>query len=608
MFGLVYNTTMQPKEVRILKEDVAQRFLPFVRRPSRYIGGEINQSEKDLAACDIKVALCFPDIYEIGMSHTGFGIIYHVLNQIDGVACERVFAPWTDAEEIIRNKDIPLFTLESKAAVADFDIVGFSLTNELCYTNLLNMLDLAGIPVRANERTEDCPLVIVGGQASNCAEPIAEFVDMFMLGEAEEAAVKLVELFREQKKAGATKKDLLAAVAANFSFAYVPSLYSFEYDGQKIGSFKAEVPGLPLHFENAVVEDFENAPVPSAPIVPFAQTVHERITVEIMRGCPGRCRFCQASFCRRPIRYRSVDKIIEIAKRNYHATGFDTVGLLSLSSADYPNLEELVPGLQEYFEPLHVGVSLPSLRVQTQLKLLPKLVTSVRKGGLTIAVEAANEKLRRIINKPITNADLFAAIESAYRAGFQKVKLYFMVGLPGETEADIEQIVDLSFEIARLRKNVDKKTANVNVAISWLVPKPHTPFQWFPQKEITYFQQAKTLILQRKRQLNARFLRFKFHHIERSILESAMARADRRMADIIETAWRLGAKFDLWDECFDYDIWKKAFSEHNMNLEAVAQKGFAPNQILPWDHLTSQKKDYLLKHFNEAMALLQQDS
>ncbi|MHC5061073.1 MAG: TIGR03960 family B12-binding radical SAM protein [Planctomycetota bacterium] len=599
---------MQPKEVRILKEDVAQRFLPFVRRPSRYIGGEINQSEKDLAACDIKVALCFPDIYEIGMSHTGFGIIYHVLNQIDGVACERVFAPWTDAEEIIRNKDIPLFTLESKAAVADFDIVGFSLTNELCYTNLLNMLDLAGIPVRANERTEDCPLVIVGGQASNCAEPIAEFVDMFMLGEAEEAAVKLVELFREQKKAGATKKDLLAAVAANFSFAYVPSLYSFEYDGQKIGSFKAEVPGLPLHFENAVVEDFENAPVPSAPIVPFAQTVHERITVEIMRGCPGRCRFCQASFCRRPIRYRSVDKIIEIAKRNYHATGFDTVGLLSLSSADYPNLEELVPGLQEYFEPLHVGVSLPSLRVQTQLKLLPKLVTSVRKGGLTIAVEAANEKLRRIINKPITNADLFAAIESAYRAGFQKVKLYFMVGLPGETEADIEQIVDLSFEIARLRKNVDKKTANVNVAISWLVPKPHTPFQWFPQKEITYFQQAKTLILQRKRQLNARFLRFKFHHIERSILESAMARADRRMADIIETAWRLGAKFDLWDECFDYDIWKKAFSEHNMNLEAVAQKGFAPNQILPWDHLTSQKKDYLLKHFNEAMALLQQDS
>jgi len=598
---------MQTKRVRILKDQVEQKFLPFVRRPSRYIGGEINQVKKDLASCDVKVALCFPDIYEIGMSHTGFAIIYHVLNQLERVAAERVFAPWIDAEEIMRNKQIPLFTLESKAAVGDFDIVGFSLTNELCYTNMLNLLDLAGIPVRASARTEDDPLIIAGSQAANCAEPIAEFVDMFILGEGEEVVVELVELVIEQKKAAATKQQLLLETAKRFSFAYVPSLYTFEYADRKIKSFKPDLPGLPDRFENAVVSDFENAPAPDAPIVPFAQTVHERVTVEIMRGCPGRCRFCQATFCRRPIRYRSIDKIIEIAKANYHATGFDTVGLLSLSTADYPNLEELVLHLQEYFEPLHVGVSLPSLRVGEHLQLLPKLVTSVRKSGLTIAVEAATEKLRRIINKPISDQDLFAAVEAAYEAGFQKVKLYFMVGLPGETAGDIEQIVDLAFKIARLRKKADKKTAKVNVAISWLVPKPHTPFQWLAQKDMAYFQDAKSLILQRKRELNAGFLQFKFHNIERSILETAMARADRRMADIIETAWRLGAKFGLWDECFDYEIWLKAFEKHNMNLEECAQRVFGPDEILPWDHLAGPDKDYLLKHYSEAMQSTNRD-
>ena len=587
-----------------MKEQVEQRFLPFVRKPSRYIGGEINQLKKNLDSCDVKVALCFPDIYEIGMSHTGFAVIYHVLNQLNYIAAERAFAPWIDAEEIMRNEHLPLFTLESKAAVGDFDIVGFSLTNELCYTNMLNMLDLAQIPVRSNARTENDPLIIVGGQASNCCEPIAPFVDIFILGEAEEAVVQLVELIRKQRKAGATKKDLLTEAAVSFSFAYVPSLYSFEYDGQKIESFKSSLPQFPLHFVNAVIQDFENAPVPDAPIVPFTQTVHERVTVEIMRGCPGRCRFCQASFCRRPIRYRSVDKITEIAKQNYHATGFDTVGLLSLSTADYPDLEKLIPQLQKCFEPLHVGISLPSLRVQEQLQLLPKLVTAVRKSGLTIAVEAASERLRKIINKPISDENLFAALEAAYKAGFQKVKLYFMVGLPGETDEDIEQIVDLSFRIARLRKKIDNKTANVNITISWLVPKPHTPFQWLAQKDMVYFQDAKSIILQRKRELNARFLQFKFHNIERSMLESAMARADRRMGDVIETAWRSGAKFDLWDECFNYDLWKKAFEEYNMNLQECARRAFDPDETLPWTHLGRPKKDYLLKHYRDAIQLL----
>ncbi len=595
---------MNDKKIRILKNDVEQNFLPITRRPARYIGGEINQIKKDLSGCDITVALCFPDIYEIAMSHTGLAIIYHVINQLDGVAAERVFAPWIDAEKIIRRQKLPLFTLESKAAVKDFDIIAFSLTNELAATNVLNMLDLAGLEVSSSERAEDDPLVIAGGQMPNSAEPVSKFIDLFVLGDGEEAVVQLIELIRAQKATGADKSQILLKAAQTLSFAYVPSLYEFEYDGGKIKSFAPAVSGLPTRFENAVVSDLDSALVPEKPIVPFVEAVHERVSVEIMRGCPGRCRFCQASFCKRPIRYRSVDKILEIAKQNYHATGFDTVSLLSLSTADYPDLEELVTRLREFFQPRHVGISLPSLRVKQQLKHLPQIAASVRKSGLTIAVEAANERLRKIINKPLTCADLFAGVEAAYKAGFQKIKLYFMAGLPGETQDDLIQIVDLSYEIARLRRKIDNKTANVNIAISWFVPKPHTPFAWLGQKEIAYFQNAKDLIIERKRQLKAGFLQFKFHDIRQSVLESALARADGRTAEVIETAWRSGAKFDLWTECFDFNLWAEAFKKHDMDINTAAQKTFAPDQILPWEHLGGPDKKYLLNHFNEAMGLV----
>lgn len=577
--------------------------MPFVRRPGRYIGGEINQIKKDLSRCDVKVALCFPDIYEIAMSHTGLAILYHILNQMESVAAERVFAPWTDAEQILRQEKIPLFTLESMAAVADFDIVGFSLTNELCYTNMLNMLDLAAIPLRASQRSDHHPLIIAGGQASNSAEPIAEFIDLFVLGEAEEAIVKLIDLFKAQKEKGATKQQFLNQAARCFNFVYVPSLYKFEYDGEKIKSFHPLSPDLPMRFENAIVENLDTAPVPTKPIVPFVEAVHERISIEIMRGCPGRCRFCQASFCRRPVRYRGIDKIVDLAKQIYHATGLDTVGLLSLSSADYPDIEQLVLTLQQYFQPRHVGVSMPSLKVQQQLKLLPKLITSVRKGGLTIAVEAADERLRKIINKPISDEDLFAGASAAFNAGFKKVKLYFMTGLPGETHDDIVKIVDLSEKIARLRKKVDNKVADVNITVSWLIPKPHTPFGWLSQKQKQYFEQAKTLILQRKRKLNARFLRFKFHNIESSILETCLARGDRRTADIIETAFSLGAKFDLWSECFDYSIWRQAFAAHGADPEQIAQRSFDTDEILPWSHLGGPTKKTLLRHLNDTVTL-----
>ncbi|MHC5091991.1 MAG: TIGR03960 family B12-binding radical SAM protein, partial [Planctomycetota bacterium] len=589
------------KEIRSIKDVVSKELLPFVRKPGRYIGGEVNQVKKELSACDVRVALCFPDIYEIGMSYLGMEILYSITNKLEGVAAERVFAPWFDAEEVMREKNIPLFTMESRGRVQDFDLIGFSLTNELCYTNLLNMLNLAGLEVRSESRSEDDPIVIVGGQASNCAEPLSAFVDMFVLGEAEEAAVEIVELYRQMKQSAKSKEEFLLAAVKQFSCVYVPQFYDID----EAGAIKPKIEGLPTEFENAVARDFENAPIPQKPIVPFVQAVHERVSIEIMRGCPGRCRFCQASFCRRPVRVRSVDRILEAAKQQYAATGFDTVSLLSLSTSDYPYLEELIDKMNAHFAPLHVGLSIPSLRVQKQLQLLPKMVTSVRKGGLTIAVEAASEHLRQVINKPITDEDLFAAVKAAFEAGFLRLKLYFMIGFPGETEDDILKIVDLSQKLSALRQKVDGKFADITAAISWLVPKAHTPFGWLGQKDRAYFERAKELILSRKRELKLRFVKFNFHAFDRSILESAMGRGGRELCDVIETAWRSGARFDLWNEGFDLKRWQDAFEAAGLNLETEAQRSFESDQALPWSHLGGPDTAGLLKHYHQSMGVLE---
>jgi radical SAM family uncharacterized protein len=569
---------MKNKKVNILDDVIQQQLLPFVRTPSRYIGGEVNQIKKDLDKCDLKIGLCFPDVYEIGASHTGMAIVYEALNRQPNIAAERIFLPWLDAQDVMKQKNIPLYSLESKAAAKDFDVIGFSLTNELCYTNVLNALDLAGIPLRADQRSEDDPIILGGAGMANCCEPVAPFFDMFLLGQAEEAAVELSKFIIENKNL--SKKELLTGAAAKFNFIYVPSLY-------QAGVTK---------ITDAVVDDLDTSIVPEKPIVPFMQPVHERISIEVMRGCPGRCNFCQASFCRRPLRFRSPQRVLEIAKKAYEATGFDTIGLLSLSTADYPYLEELITSLNEYFEPKRVGVSLPSLRVDVQLKLLPKLATSVRKSGLTIAVESASERMRKIINKPITDENLFAAVEEAYRNGFESVKLYFMAGLPGETEDDIKNIVKLCFELAMLRKKVCNRTASITAAVSWFVPKPHTPFGWAPQQSVEYFQRAKEIILDEKKKLGARFLNFKFHHIQRSVLEAAIGRGDRKIADVIECAYKAGARFDLWDECFDFAIWQKAFEQCELDLYKLAARKFEPDETLPWEHLGGPNKEYLLKH------------
>ena len=583
----------------ILADIVEHQFLPFVRTPSRYIGGEVNQIKKNLETIDLKVALCFPDVYEIGMSHTGMAIIYEVLNRLPNVAAERVFLPWLDAQEIMKQKGIRLFTLESKARVTDFDVIGFSLTNELCYAGVLNALDLAGIPFKSKDRSEKDPLILGGAGMANCAEPIADFFDMFLLGQAEDAAVELAKFLIEHKKANTPKQKILIEAAKKFPFIYVPSLYKFEYDGLKIKSFAPVYDSLPKQIESAVVDDLDSSIVPEKPIVPFTQAVHERISIEVMRGCPGRCNFCQASFCRRPVRFRSPKRIFEIAKTAFAATGLDTIGLLSLSTADYPYLEEVATLLNDYFQPYRVGISLPSLRVDTQLKLLPKLASSVRKSGLTIAVEAASENLRKIINKPLSDEHLFSAVQEAYKQGFESVKLYFMAGLPGETQEDIKNIVKLSFELAMLRKKVCNKVANINATISWFVPKAHTPFGWLEQKNEEYFKNAKDIILTEKKRLGARFLNFKFHNIQRSLLESAIGRADRRLGDVIECAYRSGARFDLWDECFNFDLWQDAFEKFGLDLYQLAARKFEADEILPWEHLGGPDKQYLLKHLQD---------
>lgn len=594
---------MTDRMIELLDARIESEFLPFVRQPSRYIGGEINQVRKDLGRCELTCALCFPDTYEVGMSNTGLAIVYHVLNSLDGVAAERAFAPWTDAEAVLRDKHIPLFSLESKAALASFDVIGFSLTNELCYTNVLNMLDLAGLPIRRRDRKTDDPLIIAGGGMANCCEPIADFIDLFVIGEAEEAIVALADLLMKAKQAGQGKEETLLEAARRFEWAYVPQFYEFRYDGTRIASFDAKRAALRTRFTNAVVTDFENAPVPTRPIVPFHETVHERVSIEIMRGCPGRCRFCQASFCRRPIRFRSVEKVLALAEASCESTGFDTISLLSLSSADYPHLEELVGTLQGYFSDKHIGLSVPSLRVDQQLHLLPKYFTSVRKSGLTIAVEAAGEHLRQIVNKPLKDSDLFAAVEAAYRSGWQKLKLYFMVGLPGETLDDVTALVDLADRLARLRRSVDGKTGTINVAVSWFVPKPHTPLGWLGQRERDYFEQARALILDEKQRRRIKYLRFKFHAIDQSLLESALGRGDRRCGDAIEAAWRRGARFDLWDEHFDYATWKAAFAEAGLDLEAAARRRFETDETLPWEHLGGPDKTYLLSHYQQTLQI-----
>jgi radical SAM family uncharacterized protein len=586
-----------------LQSRVSSELLPRIRQPGQYIGREINQlvRDGDWQRAEVRVAVAFPDAYTIGMSHLGCQIIYWLANHTPGVCAERVYCPWIDAEKVMRERGIPLFTWDTRQPVLSADILAISLQYELAFTSMLQLFDLAGIPFRAADRDDRHPLVIVGGPQADNPEPVAPFVDLVVIGDGEESMAAILATYKELKANGVRRRDMIEIMAKRFPWAYAPNLYEASYheDGTLAGVL-ANVSGLPSQIERCQTLDFENAPFPTRPIVPYVEVVHDRIAVEVMRGCPQRCRFCHAGYTKRPVGVRSVEKILDIVEQQYWATGHDEIGLLSLSTADYPHLRELSAKVNERFAPRHVNISMPSLRVDKMLQNIPWMASSVRKSGLTIAVEAARDQMRAAIRKKVTDGNLMDGLVEAYKAGWGRIKCYFMIGFPGEVDDDIVGIHELAVEMSQARKRIAKPPAQINASVGWLVPKPYTPFQWAAQPRVEYFQRARRLLGEASGRTRSKAVKVKTHDPQRSILEAVLSRGDRRLAPAIEAAYRLGARFDGWDECFDYRIWLRAFEETGVNPDWYAHRERPYTEVLPWDHIRSgPKRDYLEGQYDD---------
>lgn len=597
-----------------LHERISEELLPSVRQPGQYIGNEWNQlvAPGDWAAADVRIAIGFPDAYTIGMSHLGCQILYWLCNHTPGVCAERVYTPWIDAEQVMRQRHIPLFTWDTRQPVSDADIFAISLQYEMGFTNLLTMLDLAGIPLRSDQRENCHPLVIVGGPQADNPEPVADFVDLVVIGDGEHSMAAVIECYRELKRDGASRCGMILEMARRFEWIYAPSLYHFTYndDGTiaAVGPSDLCPPDFPLreHISRCQTPDFDEAIFPTRPLVPYVETVHDRIAIEVMRGCPQSCRFCHAGFTKRPITWRSVDRILDIAEESWRATGHSEIGLLSLSTADYPKLRELSERANERFQPRHVNLSLPSLRVDKMLADIPWMANSVRKSGLTIAAEAALDDMRAAIHKKVTNENLLDGARQAYEAGWNSVKLYFMAGFPGEREDDITGIVDLACDVSQIKRQVRGGPAAVRAAVSWLVPKPHTPLQWAPQQTIDYFQDVRARLKQLLSRRRAN-VRLDTHPPKRSLLEAVFARGDRRLGTVIQTAHQLGARMDAWNECFDFDLWMKAFDHAGVDPAWYANRPRAYSEILPWDHIAGGvSRDSLQRQYDDLLTTLTQ--
>ena len=563
------------------RETLLSGLLPRVSTPGQYIGSEWNAVVKDHGAAAVRFAFCFPDTYRIGMSYLGLQILYHVINRQEDMLCERAFLPEPDMQALLRTEGVPLFSLETTTPLAHFDVLGFSLQNETGYTNVLAMLELAGLPFRSTERTEEHPLVIAGGPCCYNPEPMAPYFDLFLVGDGEEELPGLLRRLAETKDL--PRREQLRALAEASSAVYVPSFCEPRYDGN--GAFSAlepVEPGARLPIEAAVLADLDEAPYPTAPVVPYVEIVHDRMVLEIMRGCPHRCRFCQASVVKAPVRLRSPETLLALAEAIYHTTGYSELSLLSLSTGDYPNLNELLPALAARFDERRVNVALPSLRVDESLRNLPPALASVRKSGLTLAPEAASDDLRSVLGKRITNEDLLAAARSAYQAGWDLIKLYFMVGLPGETEEDIRGIAELAPAISNARRDVSGGAARVNVTVAPFVPKAHSAFQWEPMRDVAYFRQAEGTL---RRRLRRGRLRLKFHNPERAFLEAAFSRGDRRLAPVVEEAYRRGCLMDAWSEHFDSARWAEAFEAVGLDPARYALEARPLDAPLPWGHI-----------------------
>ncbi len=579
-------------------DSILDRILPTVSKPARYTGGEWNSVVKDWEACDVRWVLAFPDIYEIGMSNLGLAILYDLLNNQEGVLAERVYAPWVDMETVMRATGLPLFSLESRRPLDQFDVIGFGLPYEHLYTNLLNMLDLGGLPVLAGERTEHGPLVIAGGGATYNPEPLADFVDAFALGDGEEVILDITSTLREAKSRGSTREELLRQLAS-IPGLYVPRFYEVAYHGDgTVAEVRPTVHEAQMPVRKRIVATLP--PPVTRPVVPYLDTIHNRAAIEIQRGCTRGCRFCHAGVVYRPVRERPVNEILSAVDALIANTGFEEIALLSLSSSDYRHIETLVRELVARHGHQHLSISLPSLRFESvSVTLMEQLQATGRRSSLTFAPEAATERLRGVINKPIADEDLLAVAEEVYSRGWRTIKLYFMIGHPTQTLDDVVAIAELAMRVRAIGRRVLGRKAQVNVSVSTLVPKPHTPFQWVPlagEEEIRAQQEYL------RENLRGPGLKLNWNSYQETLLEAVLSRGDRRLGVGIHRAWQLGARFDAWSDHFRVEAWRQAFRETGLEIGFYSRRPRSLDEILPWDHIdVGVTKRYLARDYEASL-------
>ena len=570
-----------------------ERILPRVQKPARYTGGEYNQIIKDKEKVDLRVAFCFPDTYEIGMSNLGMSILYHTMNSLDFVWCERVFAPWGDMYEGMKKAALPLYALESGDSLDQFDALAFSIGYEMAYTTVLDMMDQAGLPLHSAERTELLPLVFAGGSACVNAEPIADFVDLFVIGEGEEMNNELLELLHTAKLEGWSKRDFLRK-AAQIGGVYVPSLYDIAYNEDGTVASITAKDGAPEKVTKRIVVDLDSAPYPVNPIVPSTEVVHDRVNLELFRGCVRGCRFCQAGYIYRPIRAKKYETLVRQGIEALKNTGHEDVTLLSLSTSDYRPLPQLCDGLLDYCESRSIGLSLPSLRADNfSMEIMEKL-QKVRKSGLTFAVEGGSQRLRDAINKNVTEEDLLHTCAIAFAGGWNSVKLYYMLGLPTETDEDIVGIADMAGRILHCwRENAKNKNRGVKITVSTscFIPKPHSPFQWEPQ--ITKEEYLRRVNLLRA-SINSRNVVYNWHDADTSVVEAVLSRGDRRLGPVLEEVWRNGGRLEAWTDYFSFERWMDAMEKHGLSVSFYAERERSVDEVLPWDMIdVGVRKDHL---------------